>query len=553
MPDPQPQSPAALLAAAYASLVASDLDAAKALAEQATTLAEAVGDQLMQARAVTLLARILHIRCEMPEAMGRVLAAIDLSAAVGDLTSTARAHETATRILLDVGETASALEEGLAATRAADASGDLEATASAMRAMANVYAALQQWERALEFGERYRETARLLGDPVAESAAIDTVSFIYGGMAVEAADRGDHGRAADLNEQTVVLSRTAMLMARAAGNRRGENTCVANLAESLADVGRPEEALELLDSWPADPARDSVANRVHHLETRGIVLVGLGRLQEAAELLARSVAEAPTRQHEITARKALARVLEELGDLRGALEHYKRMFVLVSEQTSEQAKRAASVAAVRLETVQAQARATALQARATALQRSNDTLNRRSEDLRRQALEDPLTGLPNRRRLDQLLASDLRYRSVVVVDVDYFKRINDGYSHLVGDAVLRELAQLLRAGCRRGDTALRFGGEEFALVLRATSPDAVLTLAERTRESIEVHDWAALAPGLAVTASFGAALGAEAATSIELLALADRRLLTAKRNGRNRVVGPIVGPPVDPVPRPAFT
>ncbi len=533
-----PPSPAELLASGRSALVASDLDGARAFAEQATALAEATGDRRMHARAVTLLARILYIRSETAEAMAGVLAAIELSAAVGDRTSAAQAHEVATRILLDVGETAAALEEGLAAVRAAETGGDLEATASAMRAMANVYAALQQWDRALEYGERFRETARLLGDQVAESAAIETVSFIYGGMAAEAAERGEHERAADWNERTVVLSRTAMLLARAAGNRRGENTCLANLAESLADVGRPQEALELLDSWPADPALDSVANRIHHLETRGIVLIGLGRRQEAAELLARSLAEAPTRQHEIAARKALAHLLEDLGDLRGALEHYKRLFVLVSEQTSEQAKRAASVAAVRLETAQAQSRAVALQAQATALQRSNETLNRRSEDLRRQALEDPLTGLPNRRRLDELLASDLSACSVVLVDVDHFKRINDNHSHLVGDAVLRELARLLRASCRHEDTALRFGGEEFAIVSRSASADVVLALAERTRAGIEAHDWAALAPGLTVTASFGAALGSEAATGIDLMALADTRLLSAKRHGRNRVVGP---------------
>jgi diguanylate cyclase (GGDEF)-like protein len=176
--------------------------------------------------------------------------------------------------------------------------------------------------------------------------------------------------------------------------------------------------------------------------------------------------------------------------------------------------------------------------RATALQRSNETLNRRSEKLRRQALEDPLTGLPNRRRLDQLLASDLRTSSVVLLDVDHFKRVNDEHSHLVGDAVLRVLAQILKANCRQGDTALRFGGEEFALVMEGTSVEGASALAERARASIEAHDWAALAPGLAVTASFGAALGSEAATGIELLALADRRLLTAKQNGRNQVVGP---------------
>ncbi|MET7427255.1 GGDEF domain-containing protein [Dactylosporangium sp. NPDC005555] len=513
-----------LLASAESSLVASDLDAAKMFAGQAATLAEATGDRGAQARGVTLLARVLYIRSETADAMSCVLKAIDLSRAVGDLTSTARAHEVAARILLDVGETAAALEEGLAAMRAADTGGDLAATMAAMRAMANVYAALHQWDRALAYGERYHETARLLRDPVAESAAIETVSFIYAGMAAEATDRGERDRARAWHERTVLLSRTAMLMARDAGNRRGENTCLANLAESLADVGRPAEALELLDSWPADPALDSVANIVHHRETRGIVLAALGRRQEAAELLTVSVAEAPTRQHEITARRALAGLLEDIGDLRGALEHYKRLFVLVSEQMSEQAERAASVAAVRLETAQAQARA-------TALQRSNEHLNR-------QALEDPLTGLPNRRRLDQLLASDLRACSVVLLDVDHFKRINDGCSHLVGDAVLRDLAGVLAAACGPGGTAVRFGGEEFALVVQGTAADGVLALAERARAVIAAHDWTALAPGLAVTASFGVALGDEAATGIELLALADHRLLAAKASGRNRVVGP---------------
>jgi diguanylate cyclase (GGDEF)-like protein len=172
------------------------------------------------------------------------------------------------------------------------------------------------------------------------------------------------------------------------------------------------------------------------------------------------------------------------------------------------------------------------------LQRSNEQLNRRSEDFQRQAFEDPLTGLPNRRRLDQLLADDLRSCSIVMVDLDHFKRVNDDHSHLVGDAVLREVGRLLRSTCRDGDSALRFGGEEFALFLLGVSTGGVLAAAERARASVESYDWAALSAGLTVTASFGVALGSEAATSTELLALADRRLLAAKKNGRNQVVGP---------------
>jgi diguanylate cyclase (GGDEF)-like protein len=151
-----------------------------------------------------------------------------------------------------------------------------------------------------------------------------------------------------------------------------------------------------------------------------------------------------------------------------------------------------------------------------------------------------LTGLPNRRQLDQLLATDLRSYSIVMVDVDHFKRVNDSYSHLVGDAVLRDLAKLLRSICRDGDTALRYGGEEFALLMLGTSAEGVLAAAERARAGVQFYDWGVLCLGLTVTASFGVALGSEVATSTELLALADRRLLRAKENGRNQVVGPDV-------------
>jgi diguanylate cyclase len=538
----QRSSPATLLVSAQAAMQESNLDAAKAMVEQAAALAEAIGDRLMHARAVTAQARILYVRHELAEGLATALRAIEMCSVLEDLTSTTKAHESAARILLEVGETDAALEHGLAAMRAADTTQDLEATMVAMRALTNIYAELRQWDTALEFGERYCETARLRADKAAESAAIDTVSYVYGGMGREAADSGNHTLARAHAEHTVTLSRTAMLMARDAGSRFGEATCLANLAESLADVGRAEEALALLDSWPADQTRDTPTITIHHRETRGTVLAALGRSDEAAELLALCLAEAPGRTQKITACRALAALLEDLGDLRGALDHQKLLFVLISERSSENAQRAASVAAVRLETVQAEARATVLQAQATALQRSNEQLNRRSEDLQRQALEDPLTGLPNRRRLDQLLATDLRSCSIVMVDVDHFKRINDGHSHLVGDAVLRELAKLLRSSCRDGDTALRFGGEEFALLMLGTSAAGLLAAAERARVSLQSHEWAALSPGLSVTASFGVALGTEVATSTELLALADRRLLAAKESGRNRVVGPAVAP-----------
>ena len=125
-----------------------------------------------------------------------------------------------------------------------------------------------------------------------------------------------------------------------------------------------------------------------------------------------------------------------------------------------------------------------------------------------------------------------------MVDVDHFKRVNDNHSHLVGDAVLRELGRLLQANCREGDVALRIGGEEFVVLLSAASDEGAVATAERIRAAVLAHAWTALSPGLAVTASLGVAIFSEAATKIELLALADQRMYEAKVGGRNRVVGP---------------
>jgi diguanylate cyclase (GGDEF)-like protein len=114
--------------------------------------------------------------------------------------------------------------------------------------------------------------------------------------------------------------------------------------------------------------------------------------------------------------------------------------------------------------------------------------------------------------------------------------VNDTFSHLVGDEVLRLLGRILRATCRAEDTPVRYGGEEFAILLHHVDEPAARAAAERVRVAVERHDWNAVAEGLAVTVSIGVAHGTEAASVAEVLGLADRRLYTAKRSGRNRVV-----------------
>ncbi len=167
------------------------------------------------------------------------------------------------------------------------------------------------------------------------------------------------------------------------------------------------------------------------------------------------------------------------------------------------------------------------------------------ERTRRQAVTDELTGLANQRRFQEALARELeRTRrfsgevSLVMMDIDDFKRVNDEYGHQQGDHVLREVAHALREQCREIDHVARIGGEEMALVLPQTDLTGATELAERVRQAIERMPVPRLdEPGeVGVTASFGVAAVSESAANAQaLIAAADRALYRAKWAGKNRV------------------
>lgn len=181
----------------------------------------------------------------------------------------------------------------------------------------------------------------------------------------------------------------------------------------------------------------------------------------------------------------------------------------------------------------------------------HDRLKKNLEHSLAMALVDPLTGAYNRRYLDmhlpKLMARCLtsgRALSVLSVDLDFFKKINDTYGHAAGDIVLKSTVACLMKNLRPSDLVVRMGGEEFALILPETEIKTALTAGERLREAIaaqkiEVPD-AALP--IAVTASFGVACvehGNAQETLEKLLQRADNALYAAKETGRNRVVSSV--------------
>jgi two-component system, cell cycle response regulator len=167
--------------------------------------------------------------------------------------------------------------------------------------------------------------------------------------------------------------------------------------------------------------------------------------------------------------------------------------------------------------------------------------NRRLEEL---ATTDPLTRVLNRRALAERLGVEMdRARrfsaqlSVLLVDVDYFKQVNDSAGHLAGDEVLRQIAGLLAEAVRSVDIVARYGGEEFVLILPETGPEGAKVFGERVCDRIAAHEFEALGRNIRLTVSVGLATfpTPQTASADDFLARADEALYRAKAEGRNQV------------------
>lgn len=163
--------------------------------------------------------------------------------------------------------------------------------------------------------------------------------------------------------------------------------------------------------------------------------------------------------------------------------------------------------------------------------------------LKAESRTDYLTHIANRRHflevLDANVAMAERHRqplSLLTLDIDFFKQINDNYGHAAGDAVLRKVAASLRKGLRKGDFVGRLGGEEFGVQLPMTGPDAARAIAERLRTRVANLDFTAISSELQATCSIGVA-SYRAGMGVETLSQAsDEALYAAKQSGRNCVV-----------------
>ncbi len=171
----------------------------------------------------------------------------------------------------------------------------------------------------------------------------------------------------------------------------------------------------------------------------------------------------------------------------------------------------------------------------TAARLQHEQLQRRLARYEGQAVTDPLTGLPNRRYLEQhlkALVDEGRAAMVAVCDLDGFKQVNDVHGHLIGDLVLQRVAAILASAMRREDMVARYGGDEFVVVMPETRPAEGQEIAQRVARAVTGEDWSTIAPGTPIGVTIGWAYADGTAPLAEAFAAADRAMLKAKRTSR---------------------
>jgi diguanylate cyclase (GGDEF)-like protein len=495
-----------------------------ALAREAIDLSRATGDTAGEAQALYCLGRNLYSQSDYPAVFETQNHALALFKGLGHSEGEARCCNLLGITFKQLSDHGRALEMYEAALKGFRDAGDLKWQARVISNIGNIEIQLGNHTAALELFDQALEIRREIDDN--EGAGFDLNNAAFGriqrALQLRAAD--DAACQAECESALRLLDRS-LAIARQYGYKRLEAIVLETMGEAYQAMSRPEIALGMADQF-LQLARDSGDKWI---EAYGQACVGeirhqLGDDREALVLLTTALAsfeQLGSRDEEARVLRVLSQTHESTGRLSEALACLRKSGAIEQQLKGEETER---------------------RARALAARRRLDAARQEAERYRRLAMEDALTGLANRRQLDERLAALLREAqargtvvTVALADVDHFKGINDRFSHAVGDEVLRCVGEILRAHCRLGDIAGRYGGEEFMLLFRSLDIAAASDICERVRRTVESYDWQSIHPHLRVTLSMGLSASSSLDHPQGLLDAADHWLYEAKHHGRNQI------------------
>jgi diguanylate cyclase (GGDEF)-like protein len=420
-----------------------------------------------------------------------------------------------------------ALEHHMRALALAETLNDREAMTNSYIDLGWTYCCCDEYAKAEQYLLLALNMARDLNKPMLEARALGNLGNVYGYL-------NDHQAGLEFNQQATMIYEQ---------QQNGSLTMIGygNIGYSYVELGQPDLALPYFQKAMAQLEKVPNSGYAAWLETQmGKLFLesdparAIGYLERALKRMAENGSlEGATDVH-----LALSELYEK-SDLVKALEHHKAFAALEIKQLKDMNEKRTQALTVQFEVAR-------LQQERELVQLKNVELARANEQLEELSLRDALTGLYNRRHLDTQLAKlhleaqaqmhgTAQPFAVLVSDIDDFKRVNDLFSHLIGDEVLKVVAKLFVDQVRALDLVVRYGGEEFVLVLCQVTLEQALMIAEKLRAKVEVYPWQELHPDLQITVSIGICADTTLEHHERMLAVADDKMYVAKRNGKNQV------------------
>lgn len=432
----------------------------------------------------------------------------------GERALLGRSHRALSGVLVHEGEPGLTLEHAVRAVELLDDEVDVWVRGDHLLCLADALSVVGSYDESIR---RYQEAAGLL-DQCAERFLVVLNNLAYtqyeGGLAQDAAATADR--------LLVEVAASGLPMPPGYGD---------TLARAWMAAGRFDDAAAVLEPLCGDEASSGDgAWSVMALLALSALRRSRGNFDAAQDCLDR--AGVTIDEHALSGREADVMRMREQAELHAARGCF---------QAAYEGFMAFHRAEAKLQAVARHSRAWALHAIFEASE-----ARRQSDRFHELSVRDPLTGLHNRRHMDNALAElldqmqrDDASLTIGLVDLDHFKRINDTRSHAVGDDVLKVVASILQRGAGRvaNGLAVRMGGEEFLIVLPQVARDEGIKHLESLRHELSTHPWNEITGGIPVTASIGIAAAPEDAVERRrLLEIADQNLYRAKHEGRDRVV-----------------
>ena len=518
---------------------------AELLAADAFRRAELCGDELLLGLAHRNLGWFKFMSSDFEDSLGHLVRGHDIGVAHGHLILQADCANFMAGVYNSLADYDKATEQLSVVLSIARTQQDRQREAHCLHNLGVVTMASRSLDQSASYLTQSLTAYRELGDHVGEIKAMGT----YASLAFE---QGDYDLAVHLSLNTAEQA------------RQHDQALVEALAQSTAGKAYAKlfqyEQAETLQQQALDYAVSS-GNK----QSQAWSLYELGQVYrnttlakaQGSYLAALALAqELSIKELEMRVYRSLSDLSASAGEVGAALEYYRKHHAVELDIFSREASLRTRALMMQLEVERVRSEAQIYKIRSIELASANEALERvnaeksglvqmledQSQLLRRQVSEDGLTGLYNRKHIEAILQREFWQQKssqqrlcIAMLDIDHFKRINDTYSHPMGDQVLRVVAGLFSQSCRPTDAVGRYGGEEFLFVFPGATLMQGQQICERVQSAVRAYDWDQLHPGLRVTLSIGLAADLDVPNHERLISRADALLYRAKNAGRDRI------------------